>query len=78
MKILRFLKKSYQVLTVSVKLLCYNGSMKSAIRNPKSEMEGPYLSNAYAKVNPSSTRQTRLSPEELFKMIGAIPVNVAI
>jgi len=31
---------------------CYNAhkNMKSAIRNPKSEMEGPYLSNAYAKV----------------------------
>ena len=67
-------------MTVSVKPFCYNGpeNMKSAIRNPKSEMEGPYLSNSYAKVNLSSTRQTRLSPEDLVKMIEAIPVNVGI
>ena len=56
----KFVKKSPRVVTVSVKSICYNGpenmksatlpADKSAIRNPKSEMEGPYLSNSCAMV----------------------------
>ena len=45
------IEKNYSSLTLSVKLLCYNDPkhMKSKIGNPKSEMEGPYMSNVYAK-----------------------------
>ena len=37
--------ESSSVVTEYVKAICYNGleNMKSAIRNPKSEMGGPYL-----------------------------------
>ncbi len=38
-------QESSSVVTIYVKSICYNGleNMKSAIRNPKSEMGGPYL-----------------------------------
>ena len=42
------LKKSFRAVTVYVKSLCYNcpENMKYAIRNPKSEMGGPYMLNS--------------------------------
>lgn len=41
----KFFQKTSPVVTVSLKAICYNGpeNMKSAFRNPKSEMGGPYL-----------------------------------
>ncbi len=43
----KFSGKFFSCVTVYVKSICYNGleNMKSAIRNLKSEMAGPYMSN---------------------------------
>jgi len=45
-------QESSSVVTAYVKSICYNAleNMKSAIRNQKSEMGGPYMSNSCAMV----------------------------